>query len=59
MIERDIRMAGFKYIDKDAKIPYGAITKPLIIKDSGNKANRKFIKLLLLNNNLLIDINKN
>ena len=37
MIERDIRMAGFNYIDKDAKTTYGPISKPLIIKDSGNK----------------------
>ena len=36
MIERDIRMAGFNYIDKDAKTTYGPISKPLIIKDSGN-----------------------
>ena len=36
MIERDIRMAGFNYIDKDAKTTYGTISKPLIIKDSGN-----------------------
>jgi prepilin-type N-terminal cleavage/methylation domain-containing protein len=37
MIERDIRMAGFKYIDKDAKVTYGSITGPLVIKDSGDK----------------------
>ena len=37
MIERDIRMAGFKYIDKDAKVTYGSITEPLVIKDSGDK----------------------
>jgi len=37
IIERDIRMAGFEYRDKDAKITYGTISSPLTIKDSGNK----------------------
>jgi hypothetical protein len=37
IIERDIRMAGFEYRDKDAKITYGSISNPLTIKDSGNK----------------------
>jgi prepilin-type N-terminal cleavage/methylation domain-containing protein len=37
IIERDIRMAGFEYRDKDAKITYGTISNPLTIKDSGNK----------------------
>jgi prepilin-type N-terminal cleavage/methylation domain-containing protein len=37
IIERDVRMAGFEYRDKDAKIPYGTISNPLVIKDSGNK----------------------
>jgi prepilin-type N-terminal cleavage/methylation domain-containing protein len=37
IIERDIRMAGFEYRDKDAKVTYGNISNPLIIKDSGNK----------------------
>ena len=50
IIERDIRMAGFEYRDKDAKVTYGAITlppdeqsklpvpsAPLDIDDSGNK----------------------
>ena len=37
IIERDIRMAGFEYRDKDAKVTYGSISSPLIIKDSGNK----------------------
>jgi hypothetical protein len=37
IIERDMRMAGFEYRDKDAKVTYGTISSPLIIKDSGNK----------------------
>ena len=37
VIERDIRMAGFEYRDQDAKVTYGPITAPLVIKDSGNK----------------------
>jgi hypothetical protein len=37
IIERDIRMAGFEYRDKDAKVTYGTISNPLTIKDSGNK----------------------
>jgi len=37
MIERDVRMAGFEYRDNDAKVTYGSITAPLVIKDSGNK----------------------
>ena len=37
IIERDVRMAGFEYRDTDAKIPYGSISNPLTIKDSGNK----------------------
>ena len=37
MIERDVRMAGFEYRDQDAKVTYGSITAPLVIKDSGNK----------------------
>jgi hypothetical protein len=37
IIERDIRMAGFEYRDKDAKVTYGSISSPLTIKDSGNK----------------------
>jgi len=50
IIERDIRMAGFEYRDKDAKVTYGAITLPpdeqskvptpsvpLNIDDSGNE----------------------
>ena len=50
IIERDIRMAGFEYRDKDAKVTYGAITlppdeqsklpvpsAPLDIDDSDNK----------------------
>ena len=35
IIERDVRMAGFEYRDKDAKITYGSISNPLTIKDSG------------------------
>jgi len=37
IIERDVRMAGFEYRDKDAKVTYGTIGNPLAIKDSGNK----------------------
>ena len=37
IIERDIRMAGFEYRDKDAKITYGTISNPLVIADSGDK----------------------
>ena len=37
MIERDVRMAGFEYRDNDAKVTYGSITGPLVIKDSGNQ----------------------
>jgi hypothetical protein len=37
IIERDVRMAGFEYRDKDAKVTYGTISSPLTIKDSGNK----------------------
>jgi len=37
IIERDIRMAGFEYRDKDAKVTYSTISNPLTIKDSGNK----------------------
>jgi prepilin-type N-terminal cleavage/methylation domain-containing protein len=37
MIERDIRMAGFEYRDKNGKVTYGSIAGPLVIKDSGNK----------------------
>ena len=37
MIERDVRMAGFEYRDNDAKVTYGSISAPLVIKDSGNK----------------------
>jgi len=37
MIERDVRMAGFEYRDQDAKVTYGSIAGPLVIKDSGNK----------------------
>ena len=37
MIERDVRMAGFEYRDQNAKVTYGSITGPLVIKDSGNK----------------------
>jgi len=37
IIERDVRMAGFEYRDKDAKITYGSISNPITIKDSGNK----------------------
>jgi len=37
MIERDVRMAGFEYLDNDAKVTYGSITGPLVIKDSGDK----------------------
>jgi hypothetical protein len=37
IIERDVRMAGFEYRDKDAKVTYGTISNPLTIKDSGNK----------------------
>ncbi|MBC8549217.1 MAG: prepilin-type N-terminal cleavage/methylation domain-containing protein, partial [Candidatus Brocadiales bacterium] len=37
IIERDVRMAGFEYRDKDAKVTYGTISNPLEIKDSGNK----------------------
>ena len=37
MIERDVRMAGFEYLNQDAKVTYGSITGPLVIKDSGNK----------------------
>jgi len=37
IIERDVRMAGFEYRDKDARITYGSISNPITIKDSGNK----------------------
>jgi len=37
MIERDVRMAGFVYLDADAVNTYGAIAKPLVITNSGNK----------------------
>ena len=37
IIERDVRMAGFEYRDKDAKITYGTISNPLVIIDSGDK----------------------
>ena len=37
IIERDIRMAGFEYLNDDAKMIYGKIVSPLTIKDSGNK----------------------
>jgi len=37
MIERDVRMAGFVYLDADAVNTYGAITTPLVITNSGNK----------------------
>ena len=37
MIERDVRMAGFEYRDQDAKVAYGSITGPLVLKDSGDK----------------------
>ena len=37
MIERDIRMAGFEYRDKDAKKVYGVISTPFVPFDSGNK----------------------
>jgi prepilin-type N-terminal cleavage/methylation domain-containing protein len=37
VLEREIRMAGFEYRDTNAKITYGAISSPLVIKDSGNK----------------------
>jgi prepilin-type N-terminal cleavage/methylation domain-containing protein len=37
IIERDIRMAGFEYRATNAKITYGPISNPLVIKDSGNK----------------------
>ena len=37
MIERDVRMADFKYRDQDANVTYGPITAPLVIKDSGDK----------------------
>ena len=37
IINRDVRMAGFEYRDKDAKVTYGTISSPLTIKDSGNK----------------------
>jgi len=37
IIKRDVRMAGFEYRDKDARITYGSISNPITIKDSGNK----------------------
>ena len=37
MNERDIRMAAFEYRDNDAKVTYGSITGPLVIKDSGDQ----------------------
>jgi len=37
IIERDIRMAGFEYRATNAKVTYGTISNPLVIKDSGNK----------------------
>jgi hypothetical protein len=37
IIERDIRMAGFEYRDKDAKVTYGTISNPINRIDSGNK----------------------
>jgi hypothetical protein len=38
IIERDIRMAGFEYRDKDAKVTYGTISSPpFTFKDSYNK----------------------
>jgi len=36
MIERDVRMAGFVYLDADAVNTYGDIANPLVITDSGN-----------------------
>ena len=36
IIERDVRMAGFVYLDSSAINTYGAITKPLVITDSFN-----------------------
>jgi len=42
MIERDVRMAGFEYRDKDAKKVYGEINANTSLKlfDSGNKCER-------------------
>ena len=37
IIERDIRMAGYEYRDKNAVITYGAISSAIDFKDSGNK----------------------
>ncbi len=37
MIERDIRMAGFKWRDNKGAITYGSISEPIKITDSGNK----------------------
>ena len=40
IIERDIRMAGFEYRDKDAKVTYGTIKAPIDRYDSRNKCKR-------------------
>jgi len=37
MIERDIRMAGFKWRDSKGTITFGSISEPIKITDSGNK----------------------
>ncbi len=37
IIERDIRMAGFKWRDRKGVITYGSISEPIKITDSGNK----------------------
>jgi len=37
IIERDIRMAGFKWRDRKGVITYGSISAPIKITDSGNK----------------------
>jgi prepilin-type N-terminal cleavage/methylation domain-containing protein len=37
LLEREIRMAGYEFRDKNGLMTYGAITSPIIITDSGNK----------------------
>jgi prepilin-type N-terminal cleavage/methylation domain-containing protein len=37
MIERDIRMAGFKWRNSEGTITFGSISEPIKITDSGNK----------------------
>jgi Tfp pilus assembly protein PilW len=38
IIERDVRMAGFEYRDKDAKITYGTLVVRLLLKTAAISA---------------------